>query len=86
MYIFVDYCTLLHHTFSNCSLIKLHLKFATELRPNLHRLFVLYSSYYLEGFKNNRIVVSRAICLGTTSNHRFGDIFLCLKYYFKFST
>ena len=38
-------------------------------------------SYYLENVKKigeNYILGSTNICLGTTPNHIFGDIFLCL--------
>ena len=45
-----------------------------EIRPNSHRLSVLLSGE----FQENRILGSTDICHGTTHNHIFGNIFLCL--------
>ena len=51
---------------------------------NLTQEFAQTRTYYpfyilLSGeFQENRILGSRDICLGTTPNNLFGDIFLCL--------
>ena len=51
-----------------------------EIRLNLRRLSIrLIVILLYRQFQENRIVGSRAICLGTTTaNHKFGDIFLLL--------
>ena len=49
-----------------------------EIRPNSHRLSVLKAILLSGEFQANRILGSTDICLGTTPNHIYGDIFLCL--------
>ena len=46
--------------------------------PKLTQIIRLEAILVAEKFQENRILGSTDICLGTTPNHIFGDIFLCL--------
>ena len=46
--------------------------------PKLAQIICFRAFLLSVEFQENRILGSKYICLGTTPNHIFGDIFLCL--------
>ena len=51
---------------------------ANRNSPKLAQIIRVIAILLSGEFQENRILGSTDICLGTTPNHIFGDIFLCL--------